>query len=218
MAREFYGYFDSVSSDPRSYTADQFAEGFRALANDGTQDTADSLRVIPQGNTMAVTVQPGRCMIHGYFYALIHDGGTVKTLPISPAGAAPRIDLVVARLSLGTGTGQRIISLAIKEGAPGSSPTAPDLTQTATVRELPLAEVRINPSAVQIRTEDITDRRKAIATGGSAKHTHEEATAALPGFLPAADKAYIDNLRQSVTPKSDGIDLGGRYIDNALFR
>ena len=218
MAREFYGYFDSVSSDPRSYTADQFAEIFRAIARDGTQDTADSLKVIPQGSTMAVTIQPGRCLIHGYVYALINDGGAVKTLAVSPAGAAPRIDLVVARLSLGTGTGQRIISLAVKEGTPGSSPTAPTVTVTSTVREMALAAIRVNPSATQIKPEDILDLRQAVTTGGAAEHTHGAATPSTPGFLPAADKSYLDNLRQAVTPKADGIDLGGRYIDNALFR
>lgn len=218
MASEFYGYFDSVTGDARSYTADQLAAAFRALSGDGTADITDSLKVIPKGDAMAVTVMPGACVIHGYFYALTDDGGATKDLTLSAAGAAPRIDLVVARLNLGTGTGDRKISLAVKEGAPAATPTVPALTNTAAVKEIALARVSVPASVTAIAASHITDARTPMGPRVVGSHTHGEATDTAAGMMPADDKRYVNTLKANVAVSATAIDLGGKYIDNALFR
>lgn len=223
MAAEFYGYFDSTTGDERSYNADQFAAAFRTLSRDGTADKQDSLRVEPAGDSMAVVVRPGACIIDGYLFVLTDDGGAAKRLSLAVSGTSPRIDLVVARLDLTTAASGRKISLEVKQGTPGASPEPPELTSTATMKEIPLARVTISASATTIAADNIEDARVSLGAREVVAHTHPaydygEATSAKSGLLSASDKAYLDKLSATVTVTDDGISLGGKYIDNAVFR
>lgn len=223
MASELYGFFDSTTGDERSYNADQLATAFRTLSRDGTSDKQDSLRVEPAGDSMAVVVNPGACVIDGYFYALMDDGGSAKRLNLAVSGASPRIDLVVARLDLTTSVSGRKITLEIKQGTPGASPTAPAITSTATIKEISLARVTVPASSTAIVAENIEDARTSLGAREVVAHTHPayeytEATSQKAGLMSASDKASLDALKGAITVTDDSISLGGRYIDNAVFR
>jgi hypothetical protein len=99
-----------------------------------------------------VQVASGRAWIMGHFF----ESDAAETLAIGPNGSGnPRIDRVVIRLDWTANT----IDLAVVAGTPAASPTAPALTQSATVWEIPLAQVAVANGAVNILSANITDGR-----------------------------------------------------------
>ena len=158
MAREFYGFFDSVAGDEREYDAGQFAHVLRAAAQNGvTSHNGGGLAVTAAGGSMRTVVGDGGCLINGYLYVLSDDGGAVKTFEHPASAANERVDRIVARLELMSD--QRRISLKLLTGTPGASPAPPALTRSATVYELSLARVRIRAGAESVEAADITDER-----------------------------------------------------------
>lgn len=114
--------------------------------------------------SMSVTVDTGMAVVQGYIVEL--EGG-VKTLPIAAAHASlARIDRVIARLEPNATV--RGITFAVKTGTPAATPAAPELTKTAALWELPLAQVKVAAGSIAIAQSAITDERpKALnsATG-----------------------------------------------------
>ena len=68
-----------------------------------------------------------------------------------------RIDTVVARLDLSHSV--RNINLYVKTGTPATTPVAPELTRTATIYEIGLANILIPTSSTSVSQERITDTR-----------------------------------------------------------
>ncbi len=158
MAKEFYGFFDSIASDVRQYDAAGLAQLLAAAVQNGVSShSGGGLQVTAAGDSMQTTVSPGGAVIGGYVYVLSDDGDEAKTFTHSPSGTADRIDRIVARLDLNTD--QRSITLEVLEGTPAASPVPPALTRTPQVWELSLARVRIPASAVFVLPENVTDER-----------------------------------------------------------
>ena len=100
MAREFYGYFDSIDADVREYDAAQFAHILRASVQNGVSSHEGGLEVTADGLDMRTHVACGGCVIEGYVYVLEDDGGEPFALTHEPSGTADRIDRVVVRLEV----------------------------------------------------------------------------------------------------------------------
>ena len=167
MAKEFFGYFDSVEGDERSYDASEFAYLLRTATQDGvTSHNGGGLGVTADGMGMETIVSAGGILIGGYLYVLSDDGGKAYTLAHSASGAAERIDRIVARLNLNGNA--REITLRILEGTPSASPVPPVLTRTAQIYELSIAQVRIRAATATILASDITDERADEAVCGHA--------------------------------------------------
>lgn len=113
-----------------------------------------ALAVTADGSGMTVQVAPGGAVIMGFYY----ESDAQRTPAIGAAHATlPRIDTVVVRVD-------RTVSpvtytTAVVAGAPNASPSAPALTQTTTLYELPLADVRVNAAVGTITSDKVTDRR-----------------------------------------------------------
>ena len=151
MAKEFYGYFDSLEGDMREYSADEFVAAFRALGGTGV---GQGLAVEAAGG-MRVRITPGGGLIYGYTYAMSDDGGGTKEFTLSSSGGADRFDRIVIQLNLTA----RNITMGVKVGTPGSQPVPPALTRTGTVREISLARIRVRASTNTILQTDIIDER-----------------------------------------------------------
>lgn len=106
--------------------------------------------------TMTVQVGLGRGYIQGYSFDITDSPEAVS---IPAASTSPRIDTVVARLSV---TANRNITLAVVSGTPAASPAAPALTQNDETYEMPLADIYVAAGAVSITAGNITDRRYDI--------------------------------------------------------
>ena len=77
-------------------------------------------------------------------------------LNLSAADAInPRIDAVVVRVD----TSARTVDIAVKTGTAAATPTAPEMTRSATVNEYCLATVAVAANSTGISQANITDTR-----------------------------------------------------------
>ena len=145
------GFFNSNNGD-RVYNAVDFAAYFGDLVSNGIfYQTADTLRVTASSG-MNVTVLAGTAWINGYHYT----NTTPLDLTVPTAnGVYDRIDRMVLRWS----NPDREIRLAVKAGTPASSPVPPELTRTADVWELGLANILVGRGAISIGGGSISDTR-----------------------------------------------------------
>lgn len=145
------GFFNSSDGD-RVYDATDFAAYFGNLVSNGVfYASATNLQATP-GNGLAVSVAAGSAWINGYRYENTDD----LNLPLTTAnGSNPRIDRIVVRLSQVS----RNIQLAVVDGTPAATPSAPALTRTSDVYELGIADVLIPAAVTSIATNNITDTR-----------------------------------------------------------
>lgn len=145
------GFFNSSGGD-RVYDATDFARYFGNLATNGVFWTsASNLRVAP-GSGVNITIAPGSAWINGYCYE--NTSPLALTLE-TPHGVNPRVDRIVLRLSMP----ERRIYAAVKTGTPVAAPEPPELTRTADVHELALADVTVPRAAVSIAEANIKDQR-----------------------------------------------------------
>ena len=108
-----------------------------------------------------VKVTAGEAQVRGHHW---HSDATVTKAISANTSGNPRIDRVVLRLDPSANT----LALAIVEGTPGSSPSAPALTQTDTgTYELPIATVYVANGASTIAAGDVTEERVFIRDRGT---------------------------------------------------
>ena len=206
MAREFYGYFDSIDADVREYDAAQFAHILRASVQNGVSSHEGGLEVTADGLDMRTHVACGGCVIEGYVYVLEDDGGEPFALTHEPSGTADRIDRVVVRLE--NDQSARRMGIRLLTGTPSAIPQPPALTRNAQVWELSLAQVRVRASATTIASEDVTDERgDAQACGYAVSRWLDRAVAGrVVNSLTMTEPGYALDARQ------------GRALDEKITR
>lgn len=199
MAREFYGYFDSIDDDVREYDAAQFAHILKAAVQSGVSSHEGGLEVTADGLGMDTRVAYGGCVIEGHVYVLEDDGGSPFTLTHEPSGTADRIDRVVVRLE--NDQSARRMGVYLLTGTPSASPQPPALTRNAQVWELSLAQVRVRASATAVAPEDVTDERgDEAACGYAVPRWLDRAVAARTlNALTATEAGYALDARQGKT-------------------
>ena len=195
MAREFYGYFDSIDADVREYDAAQFAHILKAAVQNGVSSHEGGLEVTADGLGLTTRVAYGGCVIEGHVYVLEDDGGGPLTLTHEPSGTADRIDRVVVRLE--NDQSARIMGVRLLTGTPSASPQPPALTRNAQVWEVSLAQVRVRASATAVAAGDVTDERGDPSACGYA----------VPRWL---DRAVAAQIRDSLTVTEAGYALDAR--------
>ena len=195
------GIFESNLNEDGTYdrAVDEefFARYHAEFLSDGVYaNPASNLQVTAAGG-LNVSVAAGSCFIQGYY---AYDK-TSAPLSLSPAGAADRIDRVVARLD----RIERRIEIAVKTG--GAS--APVLTRNSDVWELALADIRIPARAASITQAAITDQRPNNSLCGFVYNPMQEIdTSGLFDQYYAEFMALYDNIRD----KLDG-DTAGQLLN-----
>lgn len=145
------GFFNSSSGD-RIYDATDFATYFGDLVSNGIFYRTDDNLKVAAATGMNVVVAPGSAWINGYHYA----NTTPLDLPIATAnGVNPRVDRIVVQWS----NVNREIKLAVKTGTPAQVPSPPDLTRSADIYELGIADITIPRGAVSTSDDLISDTR-----------------------------------------------------------
>jgi len=122
----------------------------------------DQLAVTSSGVGMSVSVGGGAAIVAGVLY----DQSAPWPVTISPAEAQPRIDTVVlevvpAGADDDTEGRARVV---LKKGTAAATPVAPSLTQTPTLWEMPLADIRVDTGVSSIAANKVTDRRARAHT------------------------------------------------------
>ncbi len=112
----------------------------------------NELGVYADASGMQVKVRAGKAWIKGHYFQSTAE----EVLAIGAANPTnPRIDRVVVRLDWTNNN----IDLAVIQGTPAGSPSAPALTQTSNVWEISLAQVLVDAAAVSIAADKVTDER-----------------------------------------------------------
>lgn len=176
----------------RTANAETFAEYFNGLI--GTGVLYDGFQVNHESG-MKISVLPGTAYIRGKVF--ISDAA--ETLTLSNANASlSRIDRVVIRLN----ETNRLIELAVLEGTPASSPTAPALTRNAAIYEICLAEIRIPSAAASLSASNITDKRSDVT---------------LCGWVNNLVRSPVDEVEYQCNGVNDNVELK-TYIDECVAK
>lgn len=183
MAEKYFP-FRSVSGD-RKYSAEDWAAYFAQVIGNGVfYSAADKLKVVV-GEGMTVKVSQGAAFINGRMY-MAEDA---KTLTLGTAdGVFNRIDRIVVRCDYTS----RKISTEVIKGSYAAIPTAPDLTRSADVYELALADIYVAAGAIEIKTANITDQRLNTSLCGVVTGLIEQADT--EGLLNEFT-AYMESLK-----------------------
>lgn len=116
----------------------------------------DALEVESDGLSMQVSVGSGVATARGVIYR--QDNPQVVEIP--QAVTNPRIDVIAIRFWLDeSGDNVGRCELVRKEGNEAMTPAAPTLTQSTSIWETPLAEVRVDVGAMGIAIDKVTDTR-----------------------------------------------------------
>lgn len=153
---ESYMFFDSSHDDIREYTASEFAEYFSDFLTDGVyanpRTQAMGLKV--SINNFNLSISEGKGMIRGYRY----ENDSNLNMAIDKAdNVLDRIDRVVLKLDIVN----KKINLQVKKGTMGSQPIPPTLIDNASIKELPIAQIRVNKGST---TGIIKDERIPVSS------------------------------------------------------
>ena len=150
---ERYSFFNSVEGDIREYQASEFAKYFSRFLSDGvyTKNGLMGLKV-DFVSGLNIKVSSGFAYVRGYLYE--NDANINFTLD-SADNVLDRIDRIVLKLDIVN----RVMNIKLKKGTMGSNPTPPTLIDDASVKEMPIAQIRINKNAT---TGIITDERVPV--------------------------------------------------------
>lgn len=156
-----YGFFNSVNGD-RLYNADDISNYFLHLISDGVFATPSNAMQVQASSGMTVNVSPGWGFIKCKW--IHNDAPFALTLDAADIALA-RIDRIVLRLNAADTA--RSITIAVKKGTPGGTPTPPTLERVAGgVWELSLAQIAVAANATAITQANITDERADTSVCG----------------------------------------------------
>jgi hypothetical protein len=152
---EYSRFFGGPVGSVPEYTQPQFAEVLSKIFSNGVfTGVLNDLEVVETDPVaLAVRVNTGEAWINGFWYQ------NTAYLTKSLAAADPdndRIDRIVLRLDTVTNFK---ISVEVLTGTPAGSPAAPDLTQTASIYEISLAQVLVEATVTSVADAKITDER-----------------------------------------------------------
>ena len=146
------GFFDSVNED-RKYNTLQLSSIFDGIISDGVYATYGDHFMVSPVSGMQIKVGAGRAWLDHTW--TLND--TDYPLTVEEAEVVlKRIDTVI--IEVDRSNNGRINRVRIVKGTPASSPAAPTLTKTSTVKQYPLADILVQPNATAITTADITNR------------------------------------------------------------
>lgn len=142
----------------------------------GTTTDTNHMNPYADSTGMHVKVDTGEAIIHGFHCEV----STLETLSISAADAThDRLDLVALRLD--TTTSPVTISLQVLTGAPAVTPVLPNLTNTLTVVDVPIASVLVNAGVSTIASAKVGDRRAYFAPRLNSWQSYSPAVSLMSG-------------------------------------
>lgn len=193
------GFFNSVGKD-RLYKAEDMTKPYELLVSNGvfaTQNGTPSNYLQAYAGTQSglnVLVKAGR----GIFFDKWFVNDADMTLVLDSAETVlDRIDTIVARVDVSETV--RAGSIVVKKGTPASSPVAPSMTRSTTVREYRLADVKISAGATAIKQTDITDQRGSADCGWVTSLVQQVDTSTLWIQWTEAFNAWFADVKETLS-------------------
>ena len=144
------GFFDSSGGD-RKYNTEQMSAIFDGILKDGVYlSILNQFKVTPNVG-MQITVDTGRAWFDHTW--TLNDAKLNLTVDAAEL-IQNRIDAVVLEVNRSSAVRKNTIKMV--KGTPASSPQNPTLTKTDTVKQYPLAYIRVNKGVTSIGSADIT--------------------------------------------------------------
>lgn len=120
----------------------------------------NELSVYADSTGMQAKIKTGAAWIKGHYF----EADAEEVLAIGTAdGTNPRIDRIIVRLDWSLNT----IQLAVLQGTPAVSPTAPALTQNTSRWEISLSQVYVGANVSTITPGNITDERYFVGNANT---------------------------------------------------
>lgn len=162
--------------DSTNMSQAQWQEMFQGLFSNGVISAQLNQYVTTTTSGLGISVASGKAMIQGFF---ARSDAAVALTAAAADPTNPRIDRAVLHADLSAHT----LTVILLTGAPAPSPAPPALTQTGTVWEISLYQVRVNAGAVTISS--LTDERtfsnvpvanRALGVGDNANSSYAVVT------------------------------------------
>ena len=193
------------------YYADD-ASGYLATRLSGVYSADEDFAVTANGD-LTVTVSAGQAWVRPARFrgrSIIMEQPETVTLTAADA-VRSRIDRLVLRYDAAA----RKTRLQVLEGTPDSaSPTAPEITRTALVYDLCLAEIRRPAGSTEITAADITDTRADEAVCGVMR---DGVTGIPTAQLQAQALAIMTQLSTELHTKLDALDAAIAAVESGNF-
>ena len=188
------------------------ASGYLATRLSGVYSADEDFAVTANGD-LTVTVSAGQAWVRPARFrgrSIIMEQPETVTLTAADA-VRSRIDRLVLRYDAAA----RKTRLQVLEGTPDSaSPTAPEITRTALVYDLCLAEIRRPAGSTEITAADITDTRADEAVCGVMR---DGVTGIPTAQLQAQALAIMTQLSTELHTKLDALDAAIAAVDSGSF-
>ena len=193
------------------YYADD-ASGYLATRLSGVYSADEDFAVTANGD-LTVSVSAGQAWVHPARFrgrSIIMEQPETVTLTAADA-VRSRIDRLVLRYDAAA----RKTSLQVLTGTPDSaSPTAPEITRTALVYDLCLAEIRRPAGSTEITAADITDTRADEAVCGVMR---DGVTGIPTAQLQAQALAMMTQLSTELHTKLAALDAAIASVESGSF-
>ena len=194
-----------------TYDADD-ASGYLSTRLSGVYSADEDFAVTANGG-LTVTVSAGQAWVRPVRFrgrSIIMEQPEMVTLTAADA-VRSRIDRLVLRYDAAA----RKTSLQVLTGTPDSaSPTAPEITRTALVYDLCLAEIRRPAGSTEITAADITDTRADEAVCGVMR---DSVTGIPTAQLQAQALAMMTQLSTELHAKLDALDAAIAAVESGNF-
>ena len=194
-----------------TYDADD-ASGYLSTRLSGVY-SADEDFAVTANSDLTVTVSAGQAWVRPARFrgrSIIMEQPETVTLTAADA-VRSRIDRLVLRYDAAA----RKTSLTVLTGTPDSaSPTAPEITRTALVYDLCLAEIRRPAGSTVITSADLTDTRADEAVCGLMR---DSVTGIPTAQLQAQALAIMTQLSTELHTKLDALDAAIAAVESGSF-
>ena len=194
-----------------TYDADD-ASGYLSTRLSGVYSADEDFAVTANGG-LTVTVSAGQAWVRPVRFrgrSIIMEQPEMVTLTAADA-VRSRIDRLVLRYDAAA----RKTRLQVLEGTPDSaSPTAPEITRTALVYDLCLADIRRPASSTEITAADITDTRADENMCGVMR---DSVTGIPTAQLQAQALAIMTQLSTELHTKLDALDAAIAAVESGNF-
>lgn len=185
---------------------------YNATRTSGVYSAEDDFAVTSAGG-LDVAVSAGIAWVHPERfagYSICKRYPDTITLPMADS-TRPRIDRLVLRYDAAA----KKTSLQVLEGTPDSaSPTAPEITRTALVYDLCLADIRRPAGSTVVTAADITDTRADEAVCGVMR---DSVTGIPTAQLQAQALAMMTQLSTELHTKLDALDAAIAAVESGSF-
>ena len=194
-----------------TYDADD-ASGYLSTRLSGVYSADEDFAVTANGD-LTVTVSAGQAWVRPARFrgrSIIMEQPETITLT-----AADTVRTRIDRLVLRYDAAAKKTSLTVLTGTPDSaSPTAPEITRTALVYDLCLAEIRRPAGSTEITAADITDTRADEAVCGVMR---DSVTGIPTAQLQAQALAIMTQLSTELHTKLDALDAAIAAVESGNF-